>query len=289
MKSSKTNFRFVAASMGITAPLLTFVPGLEGVSRASTVVVSPGNMDGWTFATVNGSFLADPTAGTAAMVTGPATPPLGVGSAHLATIVGGGDGGAMIGTSALDGLYLSDITSLSYSTYMTTNNGQQFPYVALSFSTDGSGDPSTIDNVIFEPPYQTPSSGNPSLPDQGGTAMNTWQTWNAEEGGWWDGDSVAGTQGTGVMSLATAVADYPSATIMDWPAPYSSFLGLEFQVGLGSPGDTFDGNVDNVTVGIDGVNTTYDFEPAAVPEPAGLSLLGIGSLLLLRRRRRALQ
>jgi hypothetical protein len=166
---------------------------------------------------------------------------------------------------------------------MTTNNGQQFPYVAVSFSSTGVGP--ADDNIIFEPPYQTPPSNNPSLPDQGPTAMNTWQTWDAKDGGWWDGNSLAGTPGTGVMSFATAVADYPNATIAGFGAP---FLGLEFQVGLASSGETFDGNVDNVTLGVNGVNTTYDFEPNAVPEPASMGLICVGgAAVLMRRRKRA--
>ena len=128
------------------------------LALADPTVISPSNLGGWVLTTFNGGYVVDPTAGTAAFVTGPGTPPLGNGSVNLATN-GGGDGGAMIGTEALNGLKLSDITSLSYSTYMTTNNGQQFPYIAISFSTDGSGDPSTIDNIIFEPPYQTPFDG----------------------------------------------------------------------------------------------------------------------------------
>jgi PEP-CTERM motif len=278
--STKKYFHLLTAGAAMAV-----LSGLASFSSADPVVVDPTNPDGWTLATVNGGFLADPSAGTAAFVTGPGTPPLGIGSAHLATTAGGGDGGAMIGTAALDGLPLSAITSLSYSTYMTTNNAQQFPYIAISFASTGVGP--ADDNIIFEPPYQTAATGNPSLPDQGPTALNTWQTWDAEDGGWWDGNGVAGTPGSGVMSLATAVADYPNAVIADFPAPFDSFLGVEFQVGLGSAGETFDGNVDNVTLGVNGVDTTYDFEPAAVPEPASFSLLGIGALALLRRRRRA--
>jgi hypothetical protein len=281
MNASKYFHRIFASAA------LTVMSMWAGISGASTVVVNPSNPDGWTFATVNGSFLADPTAGTAGFVTGPGTPPLGTGSAHLATTVGGGEGGAMIGTSALDGLPLSAITSLSYSTYMTSNNGQQFPYIALSFASTGSGP--ADDNVIFEPPYQTPGTGNPALADQGPTAMTTWQNWNAIVGGWWDGNGVAGTPGSGVVSFSDVLAAYPNAVIADMGAPYDSFLGLEFQVGLGSSGETYDGNVDDVTIGINGANTTYDFEPNAVPEPASLSLIGLAAPLLLRRRRRITQ
>ncbi len=257
--------------------------------RAGTVVVSPTSPNGWVLTTFDGTYTENGAAGTAAYVTGPATPPAGTGSVNLATNAGYGDGGAMVGTSAYSGTLLSSITSLIYSTYMTVNNGQQFPYLAISFSTDGSGDPGSIDNAIFEPPYQTPSSGNPSLPNQGDTALNTWQTWDALDGGW----DLDGADGTNVVSWATVLSTYPNATIMDWPTPYQFFLGVQFQVGQGSSTDNFNGNIDNFTVGINGVNTTYDFEatgPNPVPEPITLASLAMMGLAVcgwggLRRRK----
>jgi len=272
-------FKSIRRSVAISS--LIFVPALEAVSRADTIVVTPSNLDGWALTTVDDTYTVNPAAGTAAFVNGPGTPPLGTGSVNLATAPGGGDGSAMVGTAALDGLPLSAITSLSYSTYVTQNNGQQFPYIALSFASTGSGP--ADDNVIFEPPYQNPTSGNPSLPNQGATAVTTWQNWNAVVGGWWDGNSVAGTPGSGVVSFATVLADYPNAVIADFAAPYNAFLGLEFQVGEASPSDNFDGNVDDVTIGINGADTTYDFE---VPEPASAGLLLVGGGAALMRRRR---
>lgn len=272
-------FKHIRRSVAISS--LIFVPALEAVSRADTIVVTPSNPDGWALTTVDDTYTVNPAAGTAAFVNGPGTPPLGTGSVNLATAPGGGDGSAMVGTAALDGLPLSAITSLSYSTYVTQNNGQQFPYIALSFASTGSGP--ADDNVIFEPPYQNPTNGNPSLPDQGATALTTWQGWNAVVGGWWDGNSVAGTPGSGVVSFATVLADYPNAVIADFAAPYNAFLGLEFQVGEASPSDNFNGNVDDVTIGINGADTTYDFE---VPEPASAGLLLVGGATALMRRRR---
>jgi hypothetical protein len=292
-------FKQIRRSVAIGSLIL--VPALEAVSKAQIQVeVTPGNMNGWTLNSFGpDGAIATPTnepayQGIAAMTTGPATPPLGVGSAHLATPVGAGDGAAAIATDNYDTTLLSSITSLSYSAYDVTNNGQQFPYLGISVNTgdiDNSGDMGATadqpDTLFFEPPYQQPSTGNPSLPNQGPTVQNQWQSWNAFTGAFWDNDQLAGMHGFGgageVQSLATYLSDYPDATIT-----YGGFPGLggiALQVGFGGPGETEDGYVDAFTIGVAGVNTTYDFEPT-VPEPASAGLLLVGSAAALMRRRR---
>ena len=76
-------FKNIRRSVAIGSLLL--VPALEAVSRAdSTVVVTPSNMNGWALNSFddNGNIVTSgPFLGTAALVTGIATPPLGVGSA----------------------------------------------------------------------------------------------------------------------------------------------------------------------------------------------------------------
>jgi hypothetical protein len=250
-------------------------------------------MNGWTLNSFDpdGNIVnSGPYYGTAALVPGPATPPIGTGSAHLATAAGAGDGAAAIATESYDGTLLSSLTSLRYSTYDVSNNGQQFPYLAISINTnDLAGD---TDTLFFEPPYQQPSTGNPSLPDQGAPVQNEWQTWNAFTGGFWDYNGI-GNPGTpegstpGVEPLSAFVATYPDATIAS--SGYPGLGGIAMQVGFGGPSDNFDGYVDNFTIGIGGVNTTYNFDPSPVPEPAEIvALLGIAvaGLLLVRRRRR---
>ena len=254
----------------------------------ATVVVSPSNMNGWTFNSRDSSGNINPNPGsTGSIVTGPGTPPLGVGSANLTAGNGtsGGDGSEELSTTAYNGIKVSDLTSLSYATYDVTNNGQQFPYLSISVLLNPL-DPTSTDKFFFEPPYQTPSTGNASLPDQGATAMNTWQTWNALTGGWWDNNGMC-NPGTGVTSLSTCLASFPDATIVTDPYGLG---GIGFNVGFADPTDQFIGYIDDFTIGVSGLDTTYDFDPSPVPEPRSIALLaaallGFGTLGGRRTRR----
>jgi hypothetical protein len=280
----RASFWALAASAALASML-----GAAPPVAASPIVVSPSNMGNWAFDNRDGSDVigANATA-TAAMVTGPGSPPLGVGSANLATGNGavGGDGAAELRNTGYVGTLISQITALGYSTYMTQNNGQQFPYLGLTINFTGG---TSVDDIFFfEPPYQTPGSGNALLPNQGATVLNQWQTWDALAGGWWDNNGMC-NPGTGVDSLANCLGSfYGSAVIVN---AASGLGGVRFDVGFASGTDVFNGYVDNFTVGINNVNTTYDFEPASapVPEPSTLVIISAAvlSLLFFAMRRQA--
>ena len=222
---------------------------VSAVLAQTTVVVSPIHMDGWDWYVTSADGIGE-------FVAGPDTPPMGVGSAHLFTGTQG-DWSAEIRNTDYAGTELSDLTALSYWTYVTQWNGQQAPYIILHLDLDGDG--AWDDLLFFEPAYQTPTSGNPSLPDQGLPTLNQWQDWDALVGGWWSLNSIAGaTPGTGVKSLADYLAVEPDAVIVNTAAGLG---GIRLVVGWASSTDVFNGYVDGFTIGVTGTETTYDFEP----------------------------
>ena len=127
--------------------------------------------------------------GSVSLVKGPATPPLGRGSAELRTGNGttGGECAARSATTATREK-LSELTTLEYATYLQEHavNEQQDTFLTLFVNNEGRAHGAVDDELFFEPPYQTHASGNPSLPEQGGVELGKWQTWNAAAGGWWD-------------------------------------------------------------------------------------------------------
>ena len=95
--------------------------------------------------------------------------------------------------------------------------------------------------------------------------LGGWQTWNAFVGGFWDNNGIGnpGVGSPGVLPLSAFLAAYPDATIAS--SGYAGLGGIAMQVGFGSSADTFNGNVDAFTIGIGGVDTTYNFDRSRRP------------------------
>ena len=206
--------RRLANGIMLAAAVLGLGVGAQSRTLAGTIVVTPSNLDGWSPIVTDSSGVpgGNPT-GSATFVTGPATPPLGVGSVNLATGNGtsGGDGSAQMGRNTnYAGIPLSSITSLSYSTYVTSTMGNNSPILISPSPPVARARPmisSTSSRRIRHPGPVTRA-----CQIRGATQLNTWQTWNALTGGWYS-DSGVGGPGTAVVSLATYEADFPNATL----------------------------------------------------------------------------
>jgi hypothetical protein len=239
---------------------------------ASTVVVSPTNMDGWTFYSTDDNGTINTGSATTGMVVGPATPPLGTGSARLATSPGTGDGGAELRNVDWAGTALSSLTNLSYSTYMTSWNGPGGQDTYLNIYVDYNNDGVRDDRLFFEPIYSSGIGGNPT------PALNTWQRWDLLTGMWYSDND--GGPGSNSITWADYLTAHPGATIMNDTSQGGpgGIGGIRINAGFASPGDNLDVNVDAFTIGVFGVDTTYDFEP--VPEPSTWAAAALAAIML---------
>ena len=269
----------VAAVAGVLA--------LAGLAQASPspTDVSPGNMGNWTFYTCNGDGDLGVGTGIGEMVNGPATPPQGTGSAHLMPPADNGSQGVQL-RNAGDwvGTKITALTALSFSTYVTSWNGQQSPWLVLYINTSGNSTGAYDERLIFEPCYSDAGAGNGNPNPQPDVTLNTWQTWNGLTGMWYS-DHFGGDGGSNALTLSAILALEPNqgtnAVIVD--ATPGVVGGIRLSVGQGSVGNVFDANVDAFTIGTAAGTTIYNFE---APEPASLALMTGGLVLLLGRRRR---
>lgn len=249
--------------------------------HAATVVVTPSNLGDWTLHSTDSSGIVGTGTATADIVTGPATPPLGTGSAHLMTSAGAGDGSAQLRNDAWAGTKLDDLTSLSYSTYITSWNGQQAPYLTLWLDTDNDG--VRDDRLWFEPAYSEAGAGNSNPNPQANVALNTWQSWDVLIGMVYNDNGPAGP-GSNAITFADYVTANPDATIVNDAG--QGIGGIRIASGFASPGDNFDANVDAFKIGTAAGETTYNFETGVVPEPATVVLAGLALLGLIGFARR---
>ncbi len=147
------------------------------------------------------------------------------------------------------GTPLANITALSYSTF------QPGPALAISIQFDvryRSGDIAYGGRLVFEP-YQN-----------GAVVVGAgWQSWSPLAGTWWASKTTAaGTGGAQVVALPAGNCAQPTpCTWAQIKAAFPSAVILgRFLLKAGSNWTGFDGNADNLTIGLSGVNTTFDFE-----------------------------
>jgi hypothetical protein len=227
----------LAAFLGV----LSTVPALA----ATTVVVTPADMQGWFFCDdqTNCGGIA-----TGSIVSGPGAPPLGSGSARL--LAPNTSDGQTLMILAHQGTRLDSISTLMYSTYVSSGGPPQA--IALQFDIDFDATDTNTSfqgRLVFEPYHsQTVVAGQ-------------WQTWDTRtssgSGSWWF-----------TRAPSNQAANCPQSNPCTWSEVLAKFPNIAvlgrtiFKAGSGW--SNFDGNVDALTIGINGNDTTYNFEPFAV-------------------------
>lgn len=236
----KTKAFIAVSAVGLAAAGTAGSMAILGSAHAlnTSTAVTPSNMHGWYFYDDQNDTTSS---ATGQMVSGPATPPLGAGSAQL-SVAGPSDGQA-IANNDYAGTKLSDISNFDYWTYQPA--GAQA--VALQFDVKyRSSDTAYGGRLVFEPYVQ---------PGQAGTVASGWQHWtNLTSGLWWASKTTAAGS-NGVCGQATPCtwnsikSQFPDAQING---------RLLLKVGSGWSAATY--NTDALTVNVNGNSTTYNFE-----------------------------
>jgi parallel beta-helix repeat protein len=254
MFSRKSRIRSRAGAFVAITAMLASIAGVAVTSlpaaaaSSTTVIVGAGDINP---PNPTSPWAEEPTSntGTFGFVTGPATPPGGVGSLAMSITTGDHEwlnnysyGACALGPSCNSAASMTPIVNLdalSYSTYRTS--GTSFPTFNIEVYSTGVGAYTTF---VF-------------VPTSGSRADNVWQSWNGlnpSDGAWYSTQTLA----TGVFtcpaqsctaSWSQIQADYPNAKVV---------FGLGPNVGTDT---NFTGNIDNFTVGVSTNTKIYNFEP----------------------------
>ena len=254
----------ISVAVIVLTAVLVLVPLNAALAAAcSTVVVTAANPSGWAFR------VTAPNGAGEYVEPAPATPPAGQGAAYLFT--GDADSGGASGDESSQlrngnyaGTLLSNITSMNYCTYVQQWNGSQAPYIILNVDIDGNG--TTDDLLFFEPEYSN-GAYNPAIPAQAAPTTNTWQCWDALNGGWYsvNGFNSSGP-GTNVQTFSDLVAAYPATASI--AAGTGTTGAVRVLVGFAAASDVYESYVDAFSIGVSGSCTTFDFEEFDAPANA---------------------
>ncbi|HEX7024002.1 MAG TPA: right-handed parallel beta-helix repeat-containing protein [Gemmatimonadales bacterium] len=235
-----------------------------GAAAITTVVVRPSDMNGacqtlaapfacssayptgWLFYNDEND-AGDPSLGT--FVYGPGTPVLGSGSVQISV---SGEHRRNLATYQFAGVALTDITILRFRTYNPSagNGGSATRSAYLQFNVDFDGSDTWQRRLVY-------------LPSQNGSVLqNTWQEWDALNGGaalWgYSGGTWPVTGGTGTKTWTQIKSDYPDIRIRVTDAQLSLRVGEPYA-------DGYTENIDSFTFGTAGGTTIFDFEPQLGP------------------------
>jgi hypothetical protein len=187
-------------------------------------------------------------AGSGAFISGPSTPPSGVGSLETRTPTGA-DKVTLFNYDHV-GTPLSSVEALGYATYRAANpldNDAQLPAINVQVDVNGAA-AGGFTTLVFEPVYNT---------SQGAIQDNTWQTWDAYLGGqaiWWSSNPIPGAPNRDTfVTWNTILTNNPNAVIVGG-----------FGVNQGSGNPALVASSDILSIGYGGECVTYDFEPFEV-------------------------
>ncbi len=238
------------------------VVGLNGID--ATYDFEPGNVvvtvNPTTASKLSFGFAQETASGSGSFVSGPAGA-VGTGSAALTVDSSGGMG---LSTAVFAGTRIDRFTDLSYATYLQPS----YPANAPSLQFDADYDDSDANTAaqgrfLFEP----------SVAGAAAVTDSTWQTWNplTAPSGWWQtGNAIVGGVDVGKActqaspcSWTALTAAYPDARVRPVVGQFGGIAnaGRTWLKAGGSWAGGFAGNVDSLTVGIDGVNVTNALEP----------------------------
>lgn len=181
-------------------------------------------------------------------VTGPSTAPEGVGSVEIGVT---GTQRRNLATYQFSGTPLADITDLSFQTYNPSagNGGSANRSGYLNFNVDFNGSDTWQRRLVYVPV------------DNGTVVQDSWQTWDAINGGsalWrYSGATwpVTGEPGSTTKTWSQILSDYPGVRIR----VTDSWLGVR----VGEPYVSgYTENIDVFTFGTAAGVTVFDFEPA---------------------------
>ena len=284
IESMRSMFWRIAIAAAVASALLA----TASVAVAETVVVRPLDMKGWVYDKKSGSNTY--MGAQAGFQTAPEGDPLPPGAFFGQTGGGRGTcGQVMIGTNAFNGTLLSSITKLQYTAYTYTRD--EVPTDHWEY---GSAKPFELQLAIRKDAAANwryylymPSYGASGVTIQ----YDTWQTFDCmTQGAFYECGSGAATYRTWAQMVAvnpvTCIWPYPQegyALADAWDTSYGTKstgtgCALNFSAGYREPNTpfydmykqsyNFKGFVDNFTIGVNGVDTVYDFEPRA---PVGMS------------------
>lgn len=257
---------FGAVARGLACAIAVAVTAV-GAANAAVVVVDPPQLlptpgpGGWWLVEESPSSSGN---ATGALVSGPGTPPSRDGSVQM-MLDAGPNGRMLLGTVDYNGTPLDDLTNLEYSTHRTSADPGGNLAIALQIQVDydlTDAHTGFQGRIVFEP-YFTAGSGN--------VGQNVWQTWDPTNGPvakWW-GSSISGPFAPHVGGVAVA-QQCPQSAPCTWNQLKSFYpdAGIHVTLGAvllkaGAPWPSFVGNADALTIGVNGSDTTYDFEACA--------------------------